>query len=135
MNICNHELIWLITWNFSIYYCFAKWTKCIFKRHQHLFPYIGYKFYTHRCECVGNEISSISITKEQVSRNLRIGPMVLEKKIFNFVNVFLLFRNYLPLEKGVRLHLSKLESLHPRMLCAKFGWITQGPSSDIITSL
>ena len=32
----------------------------------------------------------------------------------NSVNVFSLFRNYLPLEKG--------EALHPRMLFAKFGW-------------
>ena len=30
--------------------------------------------------------------------------------------------NYLPLEKSGALHLNKLESLFPRMLCAKFGW-------------
>ena len=30
---------------------------------------------------------------------IEIGPMVLEKKILSFVNVLLLFRNYLPLEK------------------------------------
>ena len=41
---------------------------------------------------------------------LIFGPVVLEKKIFNFINVFSLFRNYLPLEKGVVLHLNKLES-------------------------
>ena len=40
--------------------------------------------------------------------------MVLEKKIFNFVNVFLLFRNYLPLEKDTALHLYKLESPSPK---------------------
>ena len=97
-----------------------------------------------------------------------------EEDFFNFVNVFSLFRYYLPLEKGGALHLNKLESplpkdvlcqvwlklaqwfwrrrlfissmyfhylcnylplekagpfiwtnlnpLHPRMLCAKFGW-------------
>ena len=39
-----------------------------------------------------------------------IGPMVLEKKILNSINVFLLFHNYLSLEKGVALHLTKLES-------------------------
>ena len=35
----------------------------------------------------------------------------------NFVNVFLLFRNNLPLEKGGALHLNKLESLLPKALC------------------
>ena len=40
------------------------------------------------------------------------GSVVLEKKIFfNFVIVFSLFRNYLPLEKGRALHLNNLESL------------------------
>ena len=43
------------------------------------------------------------------------GSVVLEKKIFlNFVNVFSLFRNYLPLEKGGALHLNKLESPSPK---------------------
>ena len=39
-----------------------------------------------------------------------IGALVLEDEIFNFVNVFLLFRNYLPLKTHVALHLNKLES-------------------------
>ena len=46
---------------------------------------------------------------------------VLEKKILNFVNVFPLFLNDLPLEKGVALHLNKLESPYPTMLYANFG--------------
>ena len=41
---------------------------------------------------------------------VEIGLVVLEKKIFNFLNVYFLFRNYLPLEKGRALHLNKLES-------------------------
>ena len=42
---------------------------------------------------------------------------------FKFVNVFSLFRNDLPLEKGVIIHLNKLVTpTHFRMLCAKFGW-------------
>ena len=32
----------------------------------------------------------------------------------NFVNAFLLFRNYLPLEKGGTFHLNKLESSSPK---------------------
>ena len=70
MNICNYEPIWFITWDFSIYYWLAKWTKCIFKRHLQRCHYVGYKVCTHRCECVGTKNSSI--TEEQVSRNLRI---------------------------------------------------------------
>ena len=43
------------------------------------------------------------------------GSVVLEKKIFfNFVNVFLLLLNYLPLEKGGALHLIKLKSPLPK---------------------
>ena len=42
---------------------------------------------------------------------VEIGPVILEKKIFfNFVNVFLLFHNYFPLEKDRAPHLKKLES-------------------------
>ena len=40
---------------------------------------------------------------------------------FYFVNIFSLSRIYLPFEKGVTLH-KYLNSLHPRILCAKFGW-------------
>ena len=46
---------------------------------------------------------------------VEIGPVVLEKKkVFNFVDVFSLFRNYLPLEKGGALHLNKLEFPLPK---------------------
>ena len=45
------------------------------------------------------------------------------RRFSNSANVFSLFHNYLPLEKGVTLDLKKLDSLHPRMLCAKSGWI------------
>ena len=38
------------------------------------------------------------------------------------VNVFLIFCLYLPLEKSMAPHLSKLKSLNSRLLCAKFGW-------------
>ena len=38
-----------------------------------------------------------------------------------FVNECSLFHYNLPLEKGVPLHLNKLDSLHPQLVCAKFG--------------
>ena len=41
---------------------------------------------------------------------VEISPAVLEEEIFKFVNVFLLFRYYLPLKKGGPLHGNKLES-------------------------
>ena len=45
---------------------------------------------------------------------VEIGPMVLQKTIFlKLVNVFSLFRKYLPLEKGMVLHLNKFEFLSP----------------------
>ena len=40
----------------------------------------------------------------------------------NFVNVFSLFRNYLPLEKVGPFIWTDLNSLHPRMISAKFTW-------------
>ena len=46
---------------------------------------------------------------------VEIGSVVLEKKIFfNFVNVFSLFRNYLPFEKDGALHLNKLDFPSPK---------------------
>ena len=44
---------------------------------------------------------------------VKIGQVVLEKKIFKFINAFSQFHNYLPLEKGVALHLNKLEFPSP----------------------
>ena len=49
-------------------------------------------------------------------------PVWFWRRLLNFFNVYLLFRNYLPLEKGVVLHLINLNSLPPVMICAKFGW-------------
>ena len=66
-------------------------------------------------------------------------------RFFNFVNVFLLFCYYLPLEKVGALHLNKLESSSPKntllvefgpvvlekkMLCAKFGWNWSSASGE-----
>ena len=45
---------------------------------------------------------------------IEMGPVVLEKISFKFVNVFLLFRNYLPLKRGVVLHLNKFEFHLPK---------------------
>ena len=46
--------------------------------------------------------------------------MVLEKKIYNFVNVFSLFRYYIPLEKGRTLYLNKLKSLSSKDALCNF---------------
>ena len=46
---------------------------------------------------------------------VEIGPQwFLRRRFFNFVNVFSLIRNYLPLEKGGALHLNKLKSPTPK---------------------
>ena len=59
-------------------------------------------------------INRISFTQECFVPSLvEIGPMVLEKKVLNFISVFPLFRNYLPLEKGAALLLNKFESPSP----------------------
>ena len=56
---------------------------------------------------------------------VEIGPVVLKKTyFFNFLNVFTLYRKYLPLGKDMALHLKKLKSPLPEdaLICAKFGW-------------
>ena len=45
---------------------------------------------------------------------LKMAQWFWRRRFFNFVNVFSLFRNYLPLEKGGALHLNKLESPLPK---------------------
>ena len=42
---------------------------------------------------------------------LKLAQWFWRRRFLNFLNVFSLFRNYLPLEKGGALHLNKLESL------------------------
>ena len=44
------------------------------------------------------------------------------KKPLYFVYIFLLLNKYPPWKKCGALLLNKLDSRHPRMLCAKFGW-------------
>ena len=45
---------------------------------------------------------------------LKLAQWFWRRRLFNFVNVFSLFPNYLPLEKGWALHLNKLESPSPK---------------------
>ena len=45
---------------------------------------------------------------------LKLAQWFWRRRFFNFIYVFLLFRNYLPLEKGGALHLYKLESPLPK---------------------
>ena len=45
---------------------------------------------------------------------LKLAMCFLRRRFFNFVNVFWLFHNYLPLEEGGALHLNKLESPLPK---------------------
>ena len=44
-----------------------------------------------------------------------ISPVVGKNDFLNFVNVFLLFGNYLPLEEDRALYLNKLESSSPKL--------------------
>ena len=53
---------------------------------------------------------------------LKLAQRFWKKRYLNFVNVFLLFRNYLHLANGMSLHLNKLKSTIPKTFCAKFCW-------------
>ena len=45
---------------------------------------------------------------------LKLAQWFWRRRFLNFVNIFSLFRNYLPLEKGGPLHLNKLETPSPK---------------------
>ena len=58
---------------------------------------------------------------------VEISTVVLEKQTFNFVNVFLLFRNYQPLETSGALHLNKRECPSPKdALCLEISLVGGG---------
>ena len=70
--------------------------------------------YFLRIECSSFEHIWIPLTRGCFAPNLvEIGPVVLGKKIYILVKVFLLFGNYLPIEKGGALPLNKLDSSLP----------------------
>ena len=50
---------------------------------------------------------------------VEIGPGFLRRKFLNFVNVFSLFRNYVPMGKAWHFIWTNLNSLHLRILCAR----------------
>ena len=67
-------------------------------------------------QCPSFELTWTHLTQGCLMPSLvEIGPVVLEKKICsNFINVFSLFHNYLPLEMGRALHLNNFESPSPK---------------------
>ena len=67
---------------------------------------------------------------------VEISSVVLEKIFLNFVNVFSLFRNYLPLEKGEALHLNKLEFPSPKECFVGWNWPSgSGEEDETVRSL
>ena len=61
---------------------------------------------------------------------VEIGPVVLEKKIFLIINVFCYFVIISPWKRAGPFIWTNLNPLHPRMLCAKFGWNWPGGSGE-----
>ena len=58
--------------------------------------------------------ASYEVILQLVTNLVEIGPEVFEKNILlNLVDVFSVFRNYLPLEKGEAIRLNKPESTSP----------------------
>ena len=52
---------------------------------------------------------------------LKLAQWFWRRRFLNFLNVFSLFHNYLPLEKGEALHLKKLESPSPKYALCQVG--------------
>ena len=61
-----------------------------------------------------NKLESPSPKKALCQVWLKLTQWFWRRRFFNFVNVFSLFQNYLPLEEGGALHLNKLESPSPK---------------------
>ena len=73
-----------------------------------------------------NKLESSSPKDALCQVQLKLARWFLRRRFLNFVNVFLLFRNYLPLEKGRDLHLNKLRSpSHKDVLCQVWLKLTQ----------
>ena len=58
---------------------------------------------------------------------LKFAQWFWRRRFLNFVNVFSLFRNYLPLEIGGALNLNKLESPSPKLGCFVPSLVEIGP--------
>ena len=61
-----------------------------------------------------NKLESISPKDVLCQVWLKLAQWFWKRRFFNFVNVFSLFRNYLPLEKGGALPFNNLESTSPK---------------------
>ena len=61
-----------------------------------------------------NKLESLSPKNALCQVWLKLAQGSWRRRFLNFVNVFSIFRNYLPLEKGGALHLNKLESPSPK---------------------
>ena len=65
----------------------------------------------------------VSMTKDALCQVwLKLATWFRRRRLLNFINVFSLFRNYLPMENSMVFICTNLNPLHPRMLCAMFGW-------------
>ena len=53
---------------------------------------------------------------------VEIGPAILEKRFFKFVNVFYYFLTISPWKRAGSFNWINLNSLHPWIIYAKFGW-------------
>ena len=92
-----------------------KFRQCIFAISNYLLLEKGEALHLDKLECLSPKDALYVASLDE------IGQVVLENFLKNFVNVVLLFCNYLPLEKGGALHLYKLESPSPKdaLNCAK----------------
>ena len=103
----------------------AQWFwRRLFKNVSMYFPYFAIIFPWKREEPFIWKKTWIFFTERVVPSLLGIDPVVLEKKIFKFYQYILTPSLLSPLGKGYGWSFIwvNLNPLHPRMLCAKFGW-------------
>lgn len=87
-----------------------------------------------KLEHLNFKLNSNSFTKDTIFDIwLKLVKWFWKRRFLNVVNIFLQCRSYLPFERGIIIHLSKLDS-PPSMLLTKFGWdglITSGEVENV----
>ena len=65
---------------------------------------------------------AILLLSPNVKRWLKLAQWFWRRRFFKYVNVFSQFHNYLPFKRVEPFIWTNLNPLHPKMICAKFGW-------------
>ena len=109
-NALFDAFVWYKAW-FKMAYLF-------WRSHEHIFHYVVITciYILYNSNGISGHLNNVELSspKDALCKVWsKLAQWFWRRRFLNFVNVFSLFRNYLPLEKGGALHLNKLESPSP----------------------